>query len=369
MTTIRNIFQEFAPEYIERFGDNMLPEHRKVIKAITECKTIDSGLTIYQCTECDKFHHVYRSCGNRHCPNCQYHKSIEWLDRQIERQLPGHHFMITFTVPEEIRMFIRSNQREAYNAMFKASSEAIKKLVPNEKYVGGDIPGFFGVLHTWGRQMPYHPHIHYIAAGGAYSTQDGQWHASRIDFFLPVHALSQIYRAKFRDLMLNAGLFDKIPAQVWQIAWNVNIQAVNTAEQSIRYLAPYVFKVAISDHRIIKVEGRQVTISYKKPKSARARQLTLDVMEFMRRFLQHVLPSGFMKIRYYGFMSPNSSVSLDHIRGLIELQNAFAIQTPEPKSETKKIKTLYCPDCGGKLKYLDSILPFMMRPSMLPGTG
>ena len=368
-TTIHDIFVKFGPEYILRFGDAIPGNHRKVMEAIVSCRTPACGTTVYECTECGKIHHVFRSCGNRHCPNCQHQKTLEWMNRQAERQLPGHHFMITFTVPEQIRFFIRSNQRVMYNALFKASSEAMKKLAPDKKYMGGNVPGFFGVLHTWGRQMQYHPHIHYLAPGGAFSTSDNEWHPSPENFYLPVYALSRIYRAKLRDLINAAGLADRISPEVWKLDWNVNIQSVGTAEQTIKYLAPYVFKVAISDHRIEKVEGRTVTIRYRKTGSSRNRHMNMDAMEFIRRFLQHVLPTGLMKVRYYGFMSPNASVSLDHIRGLIELANEFDVETPE-KPNIPKPKPLYCSCCGGKLEYIRSVFPFDLQTrKKIPQTG
>lgn len=164
---------------------------------IINFRTDHYGASIYQCTECGERHMVYRCCGNRHCPNCQHHKTRKWLQTQLDRQLPGHYFMITFTVPQNLRSFIRSNQRMGYSAMFAASSQTIKKLAADQKHIGADMPGFFGVLHTWGRQMPYHPHIHYIVPGGALSRTDGKWHCSRIDFFLPVKAMSKIFKAKF----------------------------------------------------------------------------------------------------------------------------------------------------------------------------
>ncbi len=360
MNTIHDIFVEFGPEYLARFGEAIPQNHRKVMDAIINCRTPACGMVVYECSECGEIHHVFRSCGNRHCPNCQHQKTMDWLNRQTERQLPGHHFLITATVPEQLRFFMRSHQRVSYEALFKSSSDALKKLILDEKYMGADLPGFFGVLHTWGRQMPYHPHIHYLAVGGAFSKKDGRWHPTSKDFFLPVRALSKIIRAKFRDLMIDAGLYNRISPEVWKIDWNVHIQPVKSAETTIHYLAPYVFKVAISDHRIEKIDGRIVTIRYKKSGSSRTRHLDLDAMEFIRRFLQHVLPTGFKKIRYYGLMSPNASVSPDHIRGLIELSREFEIKTPDP--EIRKTAPLSCPSCGGDLKYRYSILPFQMPP-------
>ena len=272
--------------------------------------------------------------------------------------------MITFTVPEQLRRFIRSNQRICYSAMFAASSQTLKKLTLDDKYIGGDLPGFFGVLHTWGRQLPYHPHIHYIAPGGALSKDDNRWHPSRIDFFLPVKAMSEIFKAKFRDEMRKNELDSKIPSDVWRQAWVVSCQAVGSSEQSLKYLTPYVFKVAISNSRIVKVEDRKVFFKYRKNRSNRWRTIALGVMEFLRRFLQHVLPKGFMKVRYYGFLNPNSSVSLERVSALIELAYGFEIIKPETNIGPFEPPT--CTSCGGNLKYIASILPVNL---ILSGAG
>lgn len=356
MTTIKDIFTTDAPEYIQRFGEAIPGEHRKVIDAIINCRTDHYGASIYQCTECGENHMVYRCCGNRHCPNCQHHKTRKWLQTQLDRQLPGHHFMATFTVPQKLRRFIRSHQRVCYSAMFAASSQTIKKLATDQRHIGADMPGFFGVLHTWGRQMPYHPHIHYIVPGGAFSKTDGKWHCSRIDFFLPVKAMSKIFKAKFRDIMKKSGLYPQIPSDVWSQKWVVNCRAIGAGEHSIKYLAPYVFKVAISNSRIVKVEDRRVFFKYRKNKSNRWRTMALDVMEFIRRFLQHVLPTGFMKVRYYGFMHPGSSVSLEKIAALIEL--AFGFEIERPKTVLKPPEPMLCAMCGGTLVLWALRLPF-----------
>ncbi len=181
------------------------------------------------------------------------------------------------------------------------------------------------------------------------------WHPSRIYFFLPVKALSKIFRAKFRDLMKQTHLFDQIPADVWHIDWNVNCQTVSSSEASLKYLVPYVFKAAISNSRIVGVQNRTVLIRYRKPHSERSKILALEVMEFIRRFLQHVLPTGFMKIRYYGFINPNCAVPLDRIRGLIEISYGFAADLPLPDVEPRRPNT--CPSCGGLLKLRSVLLP------------
>ena len=355
MTTIKEIFTEYGPEYISRFSDGMPANHRQVIDAIINCRTDHYGATIYKCEDCGQSHVVYRSCGNRHCPNCQHHKSHQWLEKQMKRQLPGHHFMITFTVPQKLRRFIRSNQRVCYSALVRASSQTIKKLAADAKYVGGDLAGFFGVLHTWGRQMAYHPHIHYVVPGGAFSKADDRWHCSRIDFFLPVKAMSKIFRARFRDEMKKKHLDGHIAQEVWDEPWVVNCQAVGTSSRSVKYLAHYVFKVAISNSRIIKADSHSVSFKYKKPNSNRWRTMQLDAMEFMRRFLQHVLPAGFMKVRYYGFLHPSSSVSLVKIAALIEL--AFGFEIEMARTVIEPLRPIACSICGGALLFQALVLP------------
>lgn len=351
MDTIQEIVTDFAPEYLNRFGSRIPANHIKVIKAIISCRTRDRGWTVYSCKKCGKTHRVFRSCQN--------HKTREWLNSQCERQMPGHHFMVTFTIPDTLRSVARSNQKIVYGAMFKASSGAIKKLTPDDKYMGGDLPGFFGVLHTWGRLLQYHPHIHYIVPGGAFSREDGLWYSSGRDYYLPEKALAKIFKAKLLNLLKKEDLLNQISYDARKIDWNVDCQAIGTGIESIKYLAPYVFKVAISNSRIVKVENRIVTFRYKKVKSNRWRTCHLDVMEFIRRFLQHVLPTGFMKVRYYGFLHPCCSISLEIIKISIEAAsgtNAPIVQV----TITRYIPS--CPDCGGELVYVCSVLPYMFGP-------
>ena len=172
--------------------------------------------------------------------------------------------------------------------------------------------------------------------------------------------MSNLYKAEFRDMIIKSGLFNLIPAEAWEKDWNVNVQPTGQPDRTIRYLSRYVFQVAISDYRIVKVEAGKVTFRYRKPGSTRDRQMTLDAMELIRRFLQHVLPTGFMKVRYYGFLNPNAAVKLDDVRCAIELCNGFEITTPE--LETAPVEPLHCPSCGGKLKYICSVLPYEMPP-------
>ena len=345
---IAQIFREYADEYLEQFIDNIPFEHLKVIRAIQRCRTEFSGVKFYRCRKCGGSKAVYRSCGNRNCPVCQYRKGGQWLDKRMQEQLPGAYFMVTFTMPEEMRGFMRTSQGRAYNIFFKAASETLKLLMKNPKYVGGDLPGFFGVLHTWGRQMQYHPHIHFVVPGGALCTKTGEWKRADKGFLAPVHALSKVFRAKFRDELKKLELYSSVDPDVWKKSWNVNSQYIpGGSSGAVKYLAPYVFKVGISNSRIIKVENRRVFFKYRKKKSAKEQVTSFDVMEFIRRFLQHVLPTGFMKVRYYGFMGSGSPVTTEELAAKIAKSYDYNVQIPKyvPPQPRPPMK---CEKCGGE---------------------
>jgi Putative transposase/Transposase zinc-binding domain len=347
MTTLRDIFTAFGPEYLARYP-TLPTAHCKVISAIPHCRSGHYGHSLYQCQNCGGQHRVQHSCGNRHCPQCQQHKTQQWLQHHLAKQLPGPHFLLTFTVPETLRPFIRSHQRIAYHAMFNASSLALKRLAKDARFIGTDLPGFTGVLHTWGRQLQYHPHIHYIVPGGGLSEDRTTWRPSRANFFVPVKALSPIYRALFQEDMRQARLLKHINPQVWTSPWNVHSQANHSGHSACTYLAPYVFRVAISNQRIVSLTDRTVTFTSRKVGSARLRTTTLDAVEFLRRFLQHVLPEGFMKVRHFGFLHASCAIPTDILRLLIVQAHPLACKPPLIIPPQPVIA--YCPTCGGQMR-------------------
>jgi hypothetical protein len=238
-----------------------------------------------------------------------------------------------------------------YSALFEASSEALRALAADPKSIGTDRLGFFGVLHTWGRTLEYHPHVHYIVPGGGLSGDGTRWLPSRSDFLVPAKALSLIFRGKFRDLLGNAGLLDQVDPSIWQHDWVVHCQPAGDGRESLRYLAPYVFRVAIGDHRLVSCDDGQVTFTYRRVGSRRRRKMTLDAMEFLRRFLQHVLPSGLPKVRHYGFLSPASAVGLELVRWLIALWAGltYVLQARRAEEPAAPAPSPGCPACGGSM--------------------
>ena len=353
MPTVADVLRRYGGEYLEQFGATMPGEHKKVLRAITACRTGRLGSVLYACASCGRTHTVGRSCGNRHCPTCQQEKTRAWLEKQIDRLLPCPYFLVTFTLPAELRALARSHRRVVYAALFEASSEALRTLAADAKFVGTDRLGFFGVLHTWGRTLEYHPHVHYVVPGGGLSADGSRWLPSRADFLVPVQALSIVFRAKFRDILNREGLLNLADPAVWRRDWVVHSQAAGDGRAALGYLAQYVFRVAIGDHRIVSCDDGHVTFAYRRVGSQRPRRMTLDASEFLRRFLQHVLPTGFQKVRHYGFLSPNSSTSIEAVRWLITLHNGAlftllaataAVPAAQPAPQ--------CTVCGGRMSVL-----------------
>jgi len=351
MLEVADIFRLHGPQYREQFGARMLPSHLRAMQDIEQCRTADLGGQLYFCNQCQEQRYSYHSCKNRHCPKCQNEQANQWLQQQQNLLLPIPYFMVTFTLPEELRAVARSNQKLIYNLLFRASSAALLKLAQDPRFVGAQI-GMVGVLHTWTRQLLYHPHVHYIVTGGGL-TSDGRWLSSRPDFLVPVKALSLIFRAKFRDQLQKSELFNQVDPQAWKKKWVVHSEPVGSGAAAFKYLAPYIFRVALSNNRLRQLHDGQVTFSYQESATDQLKSCTVTAQEFIRRFLQHVLPPRFIKVRYYGLLSPAHRHRLQKARQLLP-----AI-TPKLKSEVVKttapLPRLCCPLCRGPLTLLAPI--------------
>jgi hypothetical protein len=362
MVEVAEIFHHHGPQYRAKYGHKMLPSHRQAMRAIERCRTPDLGGHIYHCPECDETQYQYHSCRNRHCPKCQNGKAQQWLEKQQGLLLPVPYFLLTFTLPSELRSFARSHQQLAYDLLFRTSAAAVQHLARDPRFVGGQM-GMVGVLHTWGRNLSYHPHIHYLIPAGGVAAETctcgdkcrcGQtWRPANKNFLFPVKALSRIFRAKFRDALRQTDCFDQIPAPVWQQEWVVHSQPVGNGLTALKYLAPYIFRVAISNNRILKLTDGKVTFQYRTSDTGKLKICTLTAEEFIRRFLQHVLPRGFVKVRYYGFLSSGLRQRLAML--CQQLTSPTVEQPASPEGIVKtEIQTadptppqaVLCPTCG-----------------------
>ena len=264
--------------------------------------------------------------------------------------------MATFTVPEPIRRVIRSHQKVLYNILFRASAQALQTLAADKRFVGGTI-GMLGVLQTWARDLHYHPHIHYLIPGGGLTADGRKWRRVKNNFLMHVKPLSRIFRHHFESAVRKAGLYDCIPVAVWKQEWVVNIIPVGNGESALKYLAPYICRGAISNRNIIGVDGHSITFRYRKSGSETFTCLTLDAMEFIRRFLQHVLPKGFIKVRYYGYLSPRKRDMLAVIKKLLGV-----LLTACRKGRQIKPLRMLCPVCHAKMFAIKHFAPYRGPP-------
>jgi hypothetical protein len=359
MVEMAEILQFHGSQYRAKFGDRMLPSHRKVMRAIERCRTAELGGHVYACGECDQIQYQYHSCRDRHCPKCQNDKAQLWLEKQQDLLLPVRHFLLTFTLPDELRRLARSHQKLFYALLFRTSASATQKLAQDPRFTGGQI-GMVGVLHTWGRNLAYHPHIHYLVPAGGLAADGQTWLPASKNFFLPVKALSRIFRAKFRDALRKTDCFYDVPADVWEKEWVVHCQPVGKGLSTLKYLAPYIFRVAISNNRILKLANGQVTFRYRATDTGKLRTSTLPAKEFIRRFLQHVLPKGFVKVRYYGFLAPGCRKRLAVLRQLLacfsdppSAPDSDGADTPSHAAMSNHVPL--CPSCG-RTMHLRSII-------------
>lgn len=361
MSAIQEVFRKYGPGYLALYGDRMPGVHKKVIRAVRECRSGTFGKAVYRCEQCGATHTLACSCGNRHCPTCQHEKARQWLKIQMEKLMPCDYFLMTLTLPEGLRHVIRSHQRVGYSAMFSCAHGALKTLACDKRFVGTSRIGFLAALHTWGGALQFHPHLHLIVPAGGLAEDGRSWLSSRQDLFVHTKPLARIFRGKFRDAMKTAGLLQMIDPAVWEKEWVVDSQAVGNGRTTLRYLARYVFRVAISNNRILNYDNHTVTFRYKDSDTGKWRTMTLDAMEFMRRFLQHVLPSGFMKIRHFGFLNANSRVRLEKVCQLIctffdVIRKLLPVTLPKRTGPT-------CRYCGHTLQRIRFLAPCLEVPS------
>jgi len=351
VTDLAEIFRRYGPAYRAKYGKSMLPSHWRVMADIEQCRTRPLGGHVYYCPQCEKYVYSYHSCQNRHCPQCGHQAGQRWLEKQQQFRLPVPYFMVTFTLPEELRWLARSHQKTIYNA-------ALQELAWDERFVGGQI-GMVGVLQTWTREMMYHPHLHFLVPGGGVAADGQSWRSARQGFLVPVRALSVLFRGKFRAALKKTEWYEQVPEHIWHQDWVVHCENVGSGEAALKYLAPYIFRVALSNRRIVKVDNDEVTFWYQDSYTKKRRYLTLPAEEFIRRFLQHTLPKGFVKVRYYGLFSPSYRSLLNQLRlGLPQPQLPVAAPATPASAAQPSCR---CPTCGHPMQWVQTLKPCRYR--------
>ncbi len=299
---VADVFRQFSPAYFEAFGKTMLPSHHRAIIDIMTCRTNKRGGHVHLCEGCGKSFFAYHGCRNRACPACHTQQTRQWLQKRQDELLPCNYYHVCVTVPSALRQAFRASQKDCYALLMKAASEAVLELCADKRCMGA-IPAILAVLHTWTAAMDYHPHVHLLVSGGGIGPNKTLWCEAKRAFLLPVRALSRLVRGKFMAMLKEKrpDLEAQIAASAWKRDWVTWCQPWGERETAVLdYLARYVHRIAITNARILKMDDKTVTFRYKDRKARKMKQKTLSGMEFMRRFLQHVLPKGFHKVRYSG---------------------------------------------------------------------
>jgi len=393
---VADVFRAFGPAYREA---HELPlRHLRVMRAIEICRTADLGGHLDQCDHCGTIRISYNSCRNRHCPKCQCLEKERWLEAREKDLLPTPYFHVVFTLPEGLRPLALRNQKVLYNLLFKAVSETLTELARDSKHLEAEI-GFMAILHTWSQTLIDHPHLHCLVTGGGLSLDGKRWLRSKKDFFIPVKVLSCLFRGKFLDGLKReyeagelrfpgqieglkeASAFTRFLTNLYHQPWVVYCKPpLKRPEKVVDYLGRYTHRVALSNDRLIKMEDNRVTFRWRdSADNNKIKLLTLEAFEFIRRFLLHVLPEQFVKIRYYGILSHRSRKGK-----LLRCKKLLGVLIPEESKEVLKetwqdlltritgVDPRVCPYCGkGKMIQRETLPPCSigLADGLLPHPG
>ena len=320
--SVADVIRAHVGEFLAERGDAVSPAQRRVLRDLAACRTSAIGGHIYECDTCGEQRIGYNSCCNRHCPTCLGQRSAKWLEARLQELLPVEYSHVVFTVPDEVAALALGNKKVVYSLIFSAAAQTLKTIASNPRHLGAEI-GFFAVLHTWSQTLQHHPHIHCVVPAGGLSSDGSRWIPSKPRFFLPVRVLSRLFRGKLLDGLKQAACngelrfggstehladqptFARWLASLFKQDWVVYCKPpFGSPEQTLKYLARYTHRVAISNQRLVSMDERRVTFRYRDwSRGDKTRMMTLDTSEFLRRFLLHVLPKGFVRIRYFGFLA------------------------------------------------------------------
>ena len=376
---LADIFRQYGPAY--RQAHPLPGHHRKVMRAIENCRTPELGGVVEFCDHCHHTHTRYRSCRDGHCPKCQGAARLQWLQQRKAELLPTTYFHVVFTLPEAIDAIALQNQKTVYEILFRAASQTLLTIAADPQHLGAQI-GFFSVLHTWGQNLHFHPHLHCVVPGGGLSSDHQRWiSAPSTTFFLPVYVLSALFRRLVLQALEKAYGQGKLqfcgqlqpladaPAfaahlePLRQIGWVVYAQPPFAGPQYVlEYLSRYTHRVAISNRRLRSMADGQVSFEYKDYRDGETKIMTLAVDEFIRRFLQHIVPAGFQRIRYYGFLANcHRRRQIECCREILAtpasqlLPTLSQCQNLERWLQTPPLRL--CPDCGVGILVVIQFLP------------
>jgi hypothetical protein len=343
MMLLSSIIQTFEAEFLATY-QHVLPSQRNALTALKQCRTTHSPMMLAQCDDCEKHVFIPHSCGHRNCPHCQHHESQQWLDRQLNKQVPAAYFLLTFTLPEELRPLAWQQQRILYDLMIRCSWETLNTFAQNDPQLQGQV-GAIAVLHTHSRRLDYHPHVHVVMPAAAIDADKRLWRTktSKNDksYLFNHKALAKVFRAKLLTALRETGL--ELPA-CYPKTWVVDVKFVGSGDKALVYLGRYLYKGVIQEKDIIACKNGQITFRYQDSKTKKMQNRTLPGLKFLWLILQHVMPKGFRRSRNFGFLHANSKRVLELLQQLIKKHPVH------PQIGVAKRPQIKCPCCGGAMR-------------------
>jgi len=351
MILLSSIIKTFEADFFDQYQGSILPSHRKALAAMSICRTEQSPLMLAQCSECDQRRLVPHSCGHRNCPHCQHHESEQWLQRQLNKQVPAEYFLLTFTLPAELRPLAWRHQRTVYSLMIRCAWETLQIFSQNDKKLQG-TPGATAVLHTHSRRLDFHPHVHLVMPAAAIDAVNRLWRTKTCkgkNHYLFNHkALAKVFRANVLAAITLEGLV--LPASS-PPKWGVDCKHVGAGEKARLYLGRYLYKGMLQEKDIIACQEGKVTFRYLNSKTQRVELRTVTGVRFLWLILQHVLPKGFRRARNFGFLHPNSKRLIGLLRYLLKLDPTRALAL------IKKRPQFICRCCGAMMRIIQTRIP------------
>lgn len=362
--TVTGALRAFLPGYL-RGNPPLTPDSKRAIWAITHCRTPVMGGHLYACPGCGKHAFAYHSCNHRACPQCGKAATAKWVGRELEKRVNAPYFMVTFTLPAELReIFFGPRAKDAFDLFFSATSKALAEKLARPKAIGAKKSGFTGVLHTWGQRLQFHPHIHYIVPGAGLDENGNFTRVKNANFLAPLPPLRRAFRHHFRRLLTSVGW--RVDPAVWTKDWGVNIRPFGPGQNAIKYLGTYVARTAITDARIVSADGSSVTFRWKdRGQGGRIRTQTVAGTGFVRRYLRHVLPRGLRSIRYFGFCHPAAKRSRERVAFLSGKTLRVGPDDDRPAPDLPSA-TPRCPCCQQPMTAILSFPPAWSRGPPLP---
>jgi hypothetical protein len=346
--------RRFLPEFLKT-GPPLSPQQRRAIWAITHCRTAALGGRAFACDPCGHIHFAYHSCNHKACPQCGAQSTQRWVDRELGKLVNAPYFLVTFTLPAELRgCFFGPLAKEAYDLFFAAVSGALTEKLATDKGLRAHVNGFTAVLHTWTQQLEFHPHIHCLVPGAGLDDQGNYVHVKRPEYLVYLDHLQNAFRQHFYRLLKEHDW--PVDPAVWRKDWGVHIQAAGSGSAAVKYLGRYIARTAITDQRLVALDEHSVTFRWKNRDQDNQTEIrTLPGVEFVRRYLRHVLPIGLRSIRYYGFCHPAAKAK----RLRVQLHSGKAVQFGStPSAGPAPCSSPNCPHCGQPMRQILSIPPW-----------